>query len=159
MSMNDSHISGGSKTKPSKKASNKTSKKSTSKSSSKKTGGSLANDLQNLSVPFALLLAKYGLENVFADKKRKENKENNKTSSKFIKNRTKTITGGEGEDVEQITGGKKRSKKPLKKSLKGGSCQGSCSQGTYAGSAFDHSISNLSSGLTDYLKNTNFLKT
>ena len=51
-----------------------------------KKGGSLASDLQNLAVPFAILLAKQGLESMFSnEKKGKSSSPNKKSKSKSVK--------------------------------------------------------------------------
>jgi hypothetical protein len=84
------------------KSTTKPSSKSPSKSSSKK-GGALMNDVQNLAVPFAILLAKEGLSKMFKSTEEKPSKTSKKTgtttsaksasSSKSMRRRS-TMNGG-----------------------------------------------------------------
>lgn len=87
--------------KSSSKTSSKPSSKPSSKSSSKK-GGALMNDVQNLAVPFAILLAKEGLSKMFKNTEEKSSKTSKKTettsaksasSSKSMRRRS-TMNGG-----------------------------------------------------------------
>jgi hypothetical protein len=97
----------------------KKSSKGKGKGKKGKKGGALMNDLQNLAVPFAILLAKQGLESMFSS--------NEKDASKSSK-KTKTMKGGDcgcsGTAIPPvgapITGG---STNLPKKSLAGGSAK------------------------------------
>jgi hypothetical protein len=79
----------------------KSSKASSSKSSSRggaekknvKEGGFIADDIKNLAVPFAILLAKQGLTSMF-DKKKKEEKKVKTPSKPSSLQRRKTVSGG-----------------------------------------------------------------
>ena len=60
-----------------------------------KKGGALMDDIKNLAVPFAILLAKQGLEGMFSSKKSATAKASASTGATgAIKNRKKTMTGG-----------------------------------------------------------------
>jgi hypothetical protein len=71
--------------------------KSAAKSSAKKSvkkGGFIADDIKNLAVPFAILLAKQGLTNMF-DKKKQESKAKTPSPSKPSSiQRRKSVSGG-----------------------------------------------------------------
>ena len=79
-------------------------KKSSSQQQQQKQGGNLVSDIQNLAVPFAILLAKQGLEGVFKSKPEKPVKATKKPSSAKkapaaeakpkTTQRRKTISGG-----------------------------------------------------------------
>lgn len=84
--------------------------------SKKKKGGALAEDLQNLAVPFAILLAKEGLENMFKEKKTKAKKA---APSAAPKKRRGSIAGGGNTDVIDVVN-------------TGGSCGSSCALGDIA---------------------------
>jgi hypothetical protein len=58
-----------------------------------KKGGAFVDDVKNLAVPFAILLAKEGLTKVFADKKKKSAKEDAKKTTKSSTNK-RTLKGG-----------------------------------------------------------------
>lgn len=83
---------------------------------SKKKGGALMDDVKNLAVPFAILLAKQGLQSVF-DKKKKSPK--SAISAKSAEGpssprRKATATGGScgsGCSAQPMAGGAKKSKK------------------------------------------------
>lgn len=103
----------------------KSSKKSSKKSKAK--GGSLVSDLSNLAVPFAILLAKQGLESMFDSKKTAKTLK--KSSLKGGK--TDTFVGSplEGGDcgcgapsapAPALVGGKKEKKEKKDKKKKGG---------------------------------------
>jgi len=77
-----------------------------------KKGGAFVDDVKNLAVPFAILLAKEGLTKVFADKKKKSSKEEaKKTTKSSTKRRTLkggscnagcTMTGGAAQELVQL---------------------------------------------------------
>lgn len=95
---------------PSQKQSKKSSK---SAFQSKKTGGALVDDIKNLAVPFAILLAKEGLENMFKKKADKAEKTAKTASAKKASStaRRRTISGGAAcASGCGMTGGRKQQK-------------------------------------------------
>jgi hypothetical protein len=70
---------------------------STNKSTkSQKKGGALADDVANLAVPFAILLAKYGLDKFYDKKEKKVTEKSKKKPSTAAKlPRRKSIAGGD----------------------------------------------------------------
>lgn len=57
-----------------------------------KKGGALVDDIKSLAVPFAILLAKQGLEGMFSNKKSTSAKKSSESAA--LKNRKKTMVGG-----------------------------------------------------------------
>ncbi len=77
-SVSSEHQAGGAKKKRSTKPKTTTKKASSSKKTLGKKGGALIDDVKNLAVPFAILLAKQGLKNLFDKKEEKPKKKTDK---------------------------------------------------------------------------------
>jgi len=76
------------------------------KSASSKRGGALVDDLKNLAVPFAILLAKQGVENMYAKKNKASAKGSPKSASKPSSSRRRsTLAGGACTTGCGMTGG------------------------------------------------------
>lgn len=106
-------VSGGSCSAKKCKTNKKTTTKSTKPKSGKKgaKGGALVEDIKSLAVPFAILLAKEGLEKMFKDKKKTTKTESAKKSTAT---RRKATVGGDctscGTPMAPMKGGSKKSK-------------------------------------------------
>lgn len=85
-------------------------------SNSNKEGGALMDDIKNLAVPFAILLAKQGLDGLFTDKKDKKTTKEKKTKT------TKTVK----EPKEKKETASKPASKGRRGTLAGGGCGGQC---------------------------------
>lgn len=122
----------GRKSTTTKQATKTTTKKSSTGSKGKKRGGALMDDVKNLAVPFAILLAKQGLQTMF-DKKKKS---------------TDTDVEFKAKTASQTSTARRRT------TLTGGSCGSACAQSLHGGTTRTQVQSNSSERVSK-TKNSN----